>query len=280
MMAARKMMAAWKVTMEIRVLGPLTCHVDGRSAVPSAGKPRKLLALLAVRRNQFVPVGDLVRELWDEDPPRSVKVTLQSYVARLRTLLGKRSGAGSDRLRTEHGGYRLTVERTNVDVGRFEDATDRGRAALLAGEFERAAQQFRAALDVWRGPAFADVHTGLLLGIHAARLAETRLATVEQLMESELWLGRHLEILRELTELIAENPYHENLHAQLMRALYRSARRHQALEVFHRLRGRLAEDLGLDPSPRMRHLHRAVLGDDPSLELPIDRSALLAGIAA
>jgi DNA-binding SARP family transcriptional activator len=262
--------------MEIGVLGSLTFHVDSRNVTPSAAKPRKILALLAIRGNQFVPVSDLISEVWNDDPPPSVKGTLQSYLVRLRKLLDD----GSNAVSTGYGGYRLGVERGALDTHRFEEYARRGRQARLAGDDERAAHLMRSALDVWRGPPLVDVELGPLLAIHAARLAEARLTVLEQLMESELRLGRHLDILGELTELTAQYPYHENLHAQLMTALYRAARRPQALEVFHRLRNRLADELGLDPSSGIQRLHHAVLAGDPSLDRPAGGWRLLEGSAA
>jgi len=251
--------------MEIGILGSLTIRVNGRVVTPTACKLRKGLALLAVRGNEFVPVADLVEELWDERPPRSVRVTLQSYIARLRSLLG---GDGQRVLATEHGGYRLRLDPDALDAHRFDTAAARGHQALLEGDYEAASRLLRSAFEVWRGPALVDVHMGRLLDVQAARLDEARLVTLEELVQAELCSGRHREILAELTELTAQYPYHESLYAQLMIALYRSARRQQALEVFHRLRVRLADELGLDPSPQIGQVHRAVLDDDPSLDWP------------
>lgn len=254
--------------MEIGVLGPLVLRVDGRTVTPSANKHRQVLALLVVRANAVVPVGDLIQELWDGDPPPSAKPTLQGYVLRLRRLLGTPVRPGAAPLHTWHGGYQLRVEREALDAHRFEDLATRGVQARLAGDLDRASDLMREALAVWRGPAFVDVVPGRMLAIHTSRYAEARLAVLERLAESELLRGRHQEIVGDLTELAAQHPYHERIHAHLMLALYRCLRRSHALDVFRRLRHNLASNLGIEPSLTIQRLHRAILNGDPHLEQP------------
>jgi SARP family transcriptional regulator, regulator of embCAB operon len=258
--------------MEIGVLGPFFFRVNGRDAAPGAPRVREMLALFSLRVNHIVLLHELVRELWGEDPPQSAKITLQTYIVRLRQKLAEtlqREGikhSPKDLLGTRHGGYQLTVERDSLDFLGFEDLVAKGRRELAAGDHVSASALLRSALALWRGPVLVDVRAGSLLDTHIARLTATRLTAAEQLMESELRQGNHLDILGDLMELAAEHPFHENLHAQLMVALYRSSRRFQALEVFGRLRNTLAEDLGLDPSPQLQRLHQALLGGDPVLD--------------
>jgi len=89
---------------------------------------------------------------------------------------------------------------------------------------------------------------------------------LEQRIDADLALGRHAEILDELQHLAARFPTHENIHAQLMIALYRSGRQNEAVRRFHLLHERLAEELGLEPMTRLRRLHRAIVSDDPGLQ--------------
>ncbi|MFH8409726.1 BTAD domain-containing putative transcriptional regulator [Streptomyces sp. NPDC018019] len=267
--------------MEIKVLGPLVAETGGTSIVPSAGKPRQILALLSVNANQVMPVPTLMEEIWGDGMPRSALTTLQTYILQLRRLIGAALGPDSpytarDVLATRHGGYLLDVQPGAVDVHEYDRLVAGGRSAADRGDDAGAAALYREALAVWRGPALVDVRLGPLLEIELVRLEESRLGVLEQRIDADLRLGRHMQLLAELTSLTARHPLHEGLHAQCMVALYRSGRQWQALDVYQNLRRGLADELGLDPSVRLRQLHRAVLAGDPALDFAADgrRSAL------
>ncbi|MEI5099124.1 AfsR/SARP family transcriptional regulator [Streptomyces sp. PmtG] len=260
--------------MEIKVLGPLVAEKGGTSIVPSAAKPRQILALLSVYANQVMPVPTLMEEIWGTDLPRSALTTLQTYILQLRRLIGTALGPDSpytarDVLATRHGGYLLEVQPGAVDVHEYDRLVATARAEAASGDDATAAALYRDALGMWRGPALVDVRLGPRLEIELVRLEESRLEVLEQRIDSDLRLGRHMQLLAELTSLTARHPLHEGLHAQCMVALYRSGRQWQALEIYQNLRKGLADELGLDPSVRLQQLHRAVLAGDPALDSPL-----------
>lgn len=261
--------------MDIEVLGALDVRENGVSVAPTAPKPRQVLALLAVHADRVVPVASLIEELWSARPPRSARTTLQTYVLQLRELIGQAlargaadgSGAGSgaggrsakDVLVTLPGGYLLAVSGGTSDVREFDRLAGLGYRAMDAGDFAGASRTLGAALDLWSGSAFADVQTGAQLTMEARRLEESRLCALDQRIEADLRLGRHREVLAELTVLTSRYRNHENLHAQFMIALHRSGRRGEALNAYTHLRTTLSRDLGLEPSPRLRRLQHSIL---------------------
>ncbi|OIJ68222.1 AfsR/SARP family transcriptional regulator [Streptomyces mangrovisoli] len=257
--------------MRMQVLGPLHAEVNGGSIVPSAGKPRQLLALLALYPGRVLPVPTLMEEIWGSTLPQSALTTLQTYILQLRrrlgTALGTGAGAAKDVLATRYGGYVLQVPDESVDVHTYERLVREGQAAFEHGDNLVAAARLRGALELWRGPALVDVRTGPVLQIEVVRLQESRLVTVERRIDADLRLGRHSGLLAELTELTARHPQHEGLHSQLMVALYRSGRQAAALDVYRRLRGRLIGELGVEPSPQLQRLHQAMLTVDPQLDV-------------
>ncbi|MGW0534444.1 AfsR/SARP family transcriptional regulator [Streptomyces sp. NPDC003032] len=257
--------------MEIKVLGPLEAEVGGQSVVPSAAKPRQILTLLAVRANQVLPVSTLMEEIWGHDLPRSASTTLQTYILQLRRKLIAAYGTDSahvarEVLVTRHGGYLLQLQPGEVDVEEYDRLAALGRDAFERGDDEAASAHLGQALGLWRGQALVDVRTGPILEVELARLEESRLSALERRIEADLRLGRDSALLSELSELTIRHPLHEGLHAQRMVALYRCGRPWQALEVYQRLRGRLVDELGLEPSPRLRRLQQAVLSADLALE--------------
>ncbi|MFE9422242.1 BTAD domain-containing putative transcriptional regulator [Kitasatospora sp. NPDC006697] len=257
--------------MEIKVLGPLEVREGRLSVVPTAGKPRQVLALLALNAGRAVPVAALIEELWGPQPPRSAPSVLQTYILQLRRLVEAGVPEGSPRtakeiLETRHNSYLLNVEPQLCDIQESERLAAAGRRALADGREMAASELLRAALALWRGPVLADVKAGPRLSIEVTRLEEGRTRLIEEHIDADLLLGRHQDLLGELAGLCAQYPWHENLHAKYMIALYRSGRQWQALEVYRRLHSALVEEFGLEPSGRLRRLQRAVLRSDPALE--------------
>ncbi|OSZ58958.1 hypothetical protein OQI_18855 [Streptomyces pharetrae CZA14] len=261
--------------MDIELLGTLAVREQGRSITPTAPKPRQVLALLALHADQVVPVPALIEELWAGTPPRSARTTLQTYVLQLRALIsaalepgdGRQGRAGrctaKDVLVTLPGGYLLDTGNGTSDVREFDRLVASGTQAMDASDFPRAARLLREALSLWTGPAFADVHGGVQLDTEARRLEETRLCALDQRIEADLRIGRHRELLAELTVLADRYRTHENLHGQFMLALHRSGRRGEALDVYQRLHQTLVRELGLEPSAALRRLQRSILMAGP-----------------
>ncbi|MCX4967703.1 AfsR/SARP family transcriptional regulator [Streptomyces sp. NBC_00654] len=158
---------------------------------------------------------------------------------------------------------------------RFMDCVDDAKRALSDDNCERGAATLNEALRLWQGPPLVDIHAGPLIATHVARLQEVRFNSLELRIEAELKLGLHNELIGELVGLAEEYPVHENLHAQLMVALFRSGRQAQALAVFRKPHHTLAEELGIEPSRRIKRLHEALLSADPELEPPRCRSGAL-----
>lgn len=258
--------------MRIQVLGPLSAEVNGESIVPTAGKPRQILSLLALYPGRMVPVATLMKELWETEPPRSALTTLHTYIRQLRRRIDAAMGpdapgTAKQLLTTQHDGYLMQIPAESVDVHQYERMFAEGRAAFEAGDDITSADRFRQALKLWHGPALVDVRVGPVLEIELMRLEESRLCTLERRIDADLRLGRHAELIAELTELTARYPQHEGLHSQAMVALYRSGRQASALDTYDKLRTWLIEQLGVEPSPRVQRLHQAILAVDPQLNV-------------
>nr|WP_202558769.1 AfsR/SARP family transcriptional regulator [Streptomyces sp. SID5789] len=247
-------------------MGALSVREHGVSITPTAPKPRQVLALLALHADRVVPVSALIEELWDDEPPRSARTTLQTYVLQLRELIAAALAAGGegdvtakDVLVTLPGGYRLDSRGGRVDFREFEQRAGAGYRAVDAEDFTGAARRLREALSLWTGTALADVSAGSRLGLEVKRLEELRLCALDQRIEADLRLGRHRELLSELTVLVNRHRMHESLHGQFMVALHRSGRRGEALSVYQRLRATLVHELGLEPSTTISRLQRSIL---------------------
>jgi DNA-binding SARP family transcriptional activator len=255
--------------MRFRVLGTLDVGDGNRICTPTAPKLRRVLGLLLLHANQVVSTQSLIEELWEEQPPVSALTTIQTYIYQLRKILDVRwlsdcqDDARPERiLLTKPLGYCLQVEPDKLDLYRFEHLYELGQKALNNGDIELASSTLRQALALWRGPALADIAAGPLLQARITALEERRLDALEQRIEADLQLGRHRQLIGELKALVAVHPLHEWFHAQLMRTLYRSGRRAEALGVYQGLRRVLNDELGLEPSPDLQRLQRQILSTD------------------
>jgi DNA-binding SARP family transcriptional activator/class 3 adenylate cyclase len=255
--------------LEFLILGPLEVRAGG-SAVPlRTAKQRALLAILLLHRGEVVSSHRLIDALWGVEPPETALNTLQVYVSQLRKALaaGSSEGTGADLLITRSPGYLLQVDAAQLDSARFERLAEDGMAAMAAGDPAAASECLGHALALWRGQPLGDFADDEFARGEIAHLERLRQGVIEEKVEADLALGRHIHLLAELEALAASHPQRERLQAQLMVALYRSGRQAEALDVYRKTRETLVAELGIDPSPALQQLERAILNQDPGLDL-------------
>ncbi|WP_030909763.1 AfsR/SARP family transcriptional regulator [Streptomyces sp. NRRL F-5126] len=240
--------------MRYRILGTTRAfHDDGTPVAIGGARLRALLTSLAMRPGRTVPVGVLVADVWDGDPPADGVAALQALVGRLRRALGH------DAIASAEGGYRLCAAEDDVDGHRFVRLTAEGVRALETGDPVKASTLLADALALWQGPALADLPDR---GGDAARLRTRRQDAHRTALAAALELGKADEALPELTALCEEFPLDERLHALRVRALRDSGRPAEALAAYEETRRLLATRLGTDPGPELRSLHSALLAGD------------------
>jgi DNA-binding SARP family transcriptional activator len=244
--------------MRFAVLGPVeVCR--GAEAIPvGGGRPRALLALLALRAGRVVPVERLVDDLWGDDVPDSAVKMVQIAVSSLRKVLGPGVVV------TRPPGYLLDLDGGSLDLHEFEELHRRGRLQLPRDP-AAAVETLMAALALWRGPALAEFSEPFA-AVEAARLEEARLDCLEDRIDACLACGRHRELIGDLEVEAAARPLRPRIHGQLMLALYRSQRHAEALDAYRRHRSAL-DELGIEPSAPLRDLERRIIRQDPELDL-------------
>jgi DNA-binding SARP family transcriptional activator len=256
--------------LRFELLGPLVLSYGGIDIAPSAPKLRAILVTLLLNANRAVGANELLREVWDDSPPRSAPATLQTYVFKLRGLFRSSLGLSAEYvnnklLLTYSGGYILRVEPAQLDITEFERLVDEGSAGLREGRHEQAADCLHRALRLWRGSIIHCGHWGTRTRAQIVRLEERRCYAQMMRIEADMCLGSHQEMVSELASLAVENPLHESAQALLMIALHRSGRTSAALDVFRDFRRRMMQELGIEPSVRLQALHMALLSAAPVL---------------
>ncbi|MDH6132160.1 DNA-binding SARP family transcriptional activator/tetratricopeptide (TPR) repeat protein [Kitasatospora sp. MAA4] len=250
--------------MEIRILGPLEVwHRDRR--VPLAGPhEERLLASLALHANRTVPLPHLVEALWDGRPPETATSQVRGIAQALGRRLTEPGGPGpAPRILTLGPGYRLVADEQVVDALAFTARVEEAFLAVERSDVQSAVRLLRSALAMWRGSLPADVGQPANLlerPSGTAALEAGRLHALEQWLGLERQLGRDREVIDELRAQVVQDPLHDLFVENLVRALHHGGRRGDALDVYRRFTERLAADLGIAPSPRMRELHAVLLG--------------------
>ena len=247
--------------MEFRILGPIEVVTD-EGKIPLGGpKQRAVLAHLILRANHPVHADRLIDGLWGDEPPDTARNTLQTYVYRLRKLLGEPRVGGSN------GAYVLNASEDEIDAARFE-AIVREAKSLASADPVAAAARFSDALILWRGAPLADLADEPSLRGEAARLEELHISAMEHRIAAEIAAGDHSTVVSELEALTSRYPLRERMWANLMLALYHSGRQAEALSTYERARGVLSTELGTDPSEQLQRLHEQILRRDPALGHP------------
>lgn len=238
--------------MRIAVLGPLAVWAaDGSPLDVRGSRLRALLVRLALDAGRPVGIDTLIEALWGDEAPSAN--ALQSLVSRLRGILPPTESGVS--IESGPAGYRLTIAPEAVDALQFEDLVRTARGAAPA----HAEAMLTKANRLWRGEALADLRDAPFATQAAARLEDLRLTAIETLSDTLIATGRTREVTAELERLSQAHPLRERLHELRIRALYADGRQAEALAAYERVRATLADELGTDPSTRLREIHLAML---------------------
>ncbi|WP_353069063.1 BTAD domain-containing putative transcriptional regulator [Amycolatopsis sp. DG1A-15b] len=248
----------------VRLLGEVGAEVGGRPVDLGPPRQRCVLAALAVDAGRVVPVDRLVERVWGSDVAPRARATLHSYISRLRRAL---AGIDGVTIMRRSGGYVLVADTTEpvVDLHRFRQLCAAGDAEA---DDERAAVMLTDALKLWRGQALTGVD-GEWIEAERDRLAREWSNAQHELTETRLRLGHGGQLVAELAELADAQPMDERVASQYLRALHEAGRTADALAHYQRVRVRLVEELGTDPSVVLQDLHRRILTSHPA---PADAS--------
>ncbi|MBF8193189.1 tetratricopeptide repeat protein [Nonomuraea sp. K274] len=250
--------------MEIRILGSLEIIVEGRRLDLGSPRQQTVLAVLLLEAGRVVSVRRLMEAIYDDDPPATSRAQIQICISALRRLFGAYGYPGI--ITTESQGYIFHCDDQQVDAQRFRRLAAEARVARDEGQLDDAVHKYREALALCTEP-LEGIESRLVRSA-VTRFAEWQITINEDCIELELQLGRHRELVAEITELVERHPLRERLRGQLMTALYRSGRQAEALQVYQHTRETMIEQLGLEPNEGLRQLHQAILTSDESLNAP------------
>jgi DNA-binding SARP family transcriptional activator len=249
--------------MRFEILGSMRIVDEHGRHRPIAGNQlRVLLGALLARANQPVAAEHLIDLIWDGAPPPGAAVTVRTHVLRLRRYLGPEAGA---RIITSDCGYFVQINDGELDALEFEILSQKVDRLIGGRAWRDASETASRALALWRGAPLLDVRCQILHDEWAAHLSQLSIQLRESRIEAELELGGGNHFVIELRKLAEQHPFRENFHAQLMLALYRANRRAEALAAYHQARQILVNQLGIDPGPKLQHLHERILAGNADL---------------
>ncbi|GAA4207988.1 transcriptional regulator AfsR [Streptosporangium oxazolinicum] len=252
--------------LRFAVLGPVQAWRDGFELDLGTPLQRSILAMLLLRESRAITPAEMIDAIWGDDAPPRALGALRTYVSRLRAVLepGRSPRTRPELLTSVGRGYALLLNGGSLDLLLFERGVQEAEAARREGDSARAAESLRASLALYTGEPLAGA-VGPYADHQRGRLAERRMSVLEVLMDLDLELGRHADVLSELIALTADHPLRERLRAQLMLAYYRCGRKAEALAAFADTRATLIEELGIEPGPDLTNMHQRILTGDPAL---------------
>ncbi|WP_432043038.1 BTAD domain-containing putative transcriptional regulator [Streptomyces cadmiisoli] len=242
-------------SLRVEVLGPLRLLVGGAPVDVPGGRRRAVLALLALAEGRIVTVDRLVDALWPSGVPASGRQALHNHVSRLRGHLGP----AASRLRRHHDGYRLGLERDELDL-----AQARALLALAQASAERdpggAFRLLREAHALWRGPLLADLTDVEPVAAAVEECEQLGREVTDALIATAVSAGRAEEVVGPAAASAAADPLREPAVLLYMRALAATGEAPRALRAGREYRRRLVEETGLDPSPALDDLEKDIVG--------------------
>lgn len=260
--------------MQFRILGPFEVVASGGCIDLGSPRQRIVLAALVLQANRVVSCSRLVEAIYGDQAPSTSRAQSQICISALRRLVARNGDPGV--IETRPAGYLLRIEAGDLDLHHYKYLVARARRAHDLRRHAEAARTYRGALRLWRGPPLGGIDSDVIRAA-AGALDERRLVATEECIELELGLGRHRDLVAELTELTAAFPLRERLRGLLMLALHRSGRHAEALEVYRAARQTLVEELGLEPGEWLRRLEHGILTADPALSQPAAPAPVVAG---
>jgi DNA-binding SARP family transcriptional activator len=249
------------------VLGPLEVRRGDRVVEIGGVKQRTVLATLLLNANRTVTFDQLIEAVWPDSPPRSAVGNLYTYVSGLRRALP----SGDRRIRKHPSGYSMAVQPHELDLHAFEDLAARALGRRAEERPAEALDLLERASTLWRGELLEDLPPNPVWEADLARLAEGRLAANEERLDLLVELGRYATAISEAQALLHGHPFRERIWQQLMLALYHSGRRAEALRTYVEVRGRLIEELGVEPGPELRRTQAMILAEDAAAGADDDR---------
>ncbi|MFG2713966.1 BTAD domain-containing putative transcriptional regulator [Streptomyces goshikiensis] len=245
--------------VRFELLGPMRAYRGDERLGTGTPQQQAMLAVLLLRSGHGAGLGELIDALWGEEPPHAAVTTLRTYAWRWRKVL-----AEPGVLVSVGDGYRLVLQKPCLDVQEAEELAARAAVERGAGRREAAAKLLREALGLWQGEPLAAL-PGPYAERQRSRLEELRLRLLEDRLELDIEAGGEAAAVPDLRLLTSEHPLRERPVALLMRALCRTGRQADALNLFRTARQGLISEIGLEPGPELVSLHQRILSGDQEL---------------
>jgi DNA-binding SARP family transcriptional activator len=224
-------------------------------------RQQAVLLPLVLRPGQAVTIREILTGVWANVVPASGIALVRTYISRLRLILGP------DMIVRCPTGYYLRLDPDQVDLIVFGQRVIEARELRRRGQLESSTAAWQKALGLWRGPPLPEI-PGLFAESNRQRLINLHLSTLEEYWDTEILLGRHTELLVELSAAVRDQPLRESLIRLFMLASYRSGRRVDAIVAFEQIRLRLENELAMSPAPVLQQLYDRIRSGDPELMHP------------
>jgi DNA-binding SARP family transcriptional activator/Flp pilus assembly protein TadD len=236
--------------LRINALGQPRVELEGQSIQWTTTQSRDLLFCL-LQYPQGLRKEELGGIFWPDHPPHKLDGIFRSTLYRLRRSVFR------DVVVFEEGLYRFNWDSDYwFDVEAFEGLLDQAERSPVA---EQKSELLDAALDLYQGDYLEDVYADWC-SLERERLRERRLDALQALAGLHVGRGHLQRAVKEYERLVAQDPYREPAHRELMRCHYRLGNRVAAVKQYQSCIQILREDLGLSPTAETEELYLQIIG--------------------
>ncbi|HTI27905.1 MAG TPA: BTAD domain-containing putative transcriptional regulator [Kutzneria sp.] len=255
--------------LRIEVLGPLRAWRGDEEIKLGPARQRALFTALVFRNGDRMSREELIEAVWGDEAPATAGGSVFTYISGLRRVLepARSNRSVSTTLPSDGTSYRLVLDADAVDATAFEALSHRAATALGGGDPEAAVNLVNEALAMWRGEPLSGLPGPFAVSCRRG-LSATRSTLLETRSAALLEMGRHAELVPELTALVGQDPLHEGLRGLLMIALYRCGRQADALDQYQQARQLLADDFRTQPGAELSRIYQEILANAPALAGP------------
>ena len=218
----------------------------------------QILQILLTGRGRLIPKDVLIEALWPRGELADPQGNLAVLASRARRALGEAS-----LILSRPGGYLYADDgRPWVDAEAFAREVARGRMSLGSGSATAAARAYRSALALWTGDPLMENMYAEWAQRFRRRFSLLCEEALEGLAKASLELGQAATAQDAARQLTQRAPLSEEGQLLLMKALAAAGNRAGAIRAFHERRGRLASELGVDPSPEAQGVFQHILRNE------------------
>ncbi len=259
---APKEITAEPADLTVNVLGPVGIFRD--PALPLAPdawttrRARDIFCFIATARNRRIAKDVLIDTFWPEDPPEVVEKNFHPTISHIRKALNSRQAFKQNFLVFRDGAYQLDPNLTySIDTEIFEQVVADAEKFKRTKDFAALRNALEQARTLYRGDFMEGVYDDWAEE-RRQFFQEQYLRVIGALAKLALAEKRYAETLRLTEQILAIDPYREDVHRSALKAIAGQGKPAALKKHYDSMADLLKKDLGIEPSAETRKVYSSL----------------------